>query len=438
MTTTTGARSTDGELGRVLLSLRGVQWVIGTKDDPYALLLRAVSDDPHELGDRIREHGPLYRSSAEVWVTARHDVGAAALRDPRLTQCPPEPEPVSEAPAGDGTLEADPMPWDVPALHDALPLRDAFLYLPSADHERLRGLVDGTRPERYAGEAETTTRRVVRRLGGAFDLVTDAIRPAVTAAAAALLGVPAGDRERFTTLCAGAAPALDATLCPPRLTTARELITSISGIHTLLGASVEAHRAAPPACLTGDLLRASDGGTGEPADVTTMSVLHAVSGVETTACLVGNAMAALLDHPEEADRLREDPGRTGAVIEETLRYAPPVRLQRLFAVEELELAGQSVAAGDQVVVAVEATGRDPEVFAEPERFRPGRESGGASLALAPGTVAGPVASVVRSQAAAVVRVLVTELPALRRAGITYRRLRSPVTGSALRLPVTTG
>lgn len=60
MTAATTQNLTDSELGRVLLTLRGLHWIIGTKGDPYALLLRAVGDDPHRLGQRARDRGKLW------------------------------------------------------------------------------------------------------------------------------------------------------------------------------------------------------------------------------------------------------------------------------------------------------------------------------------------------------------------------------------------
>lgn len=110
MTAATTQNLTDSELGRVLLTLRGLQWIIGTKGDPYALLLRAVGDDPHRLGQQARDRGKLRWSSAEAWVAAEHRLAGALLDDIRLSPRRP-PEGTGGEPAG------QPMPWDVPPLH---------------------------------------------------------------------------------------------------------------------------------------------------------------------------------------------------------------------------------------------------------------------------------------------------------------------------------
>ncbi|MGS2642387.1 P450-derived glycosyltransferase activator [Streptosporangium sp. LJ11] len=384
---------TDSELSDDLLTLRGVQWIMGTKDDPYALLLRAASDDPHELGRRIRERGALYWSHAGVWVTADHELGRAVLLDPRLSPRPPQD---AEEETGE---EAEPMPWDFPTLRKVLPLHDAFVNMDRADYDRLA-------PVRLQ-EPEITRlhEESVRRLDGEFDLLTGYALETAARGAALLLGLPPDRHEHFADLCARSAGLLDATMCPPQLGTARTLATAVSEIRDLF---------------TGDALP--------------VGVLTAAVGVEITANLVCNALAVLLDHPEQWKTLCADPGLAPAAIEETLRYAPPVRLRNLFAQEDVELAGQRVEAGQEVVIAVEAANRDPRAHAAPDRFDLGRRP-------APVLFEGPqidlVAPMARLQATAALRALATELPEIRRTGPVLRRLRSPVTGGVLEFPVST-
>ncbi|MFL4953388.1 P450-derived glycosyltransferase activator, partial [Streptomyces sp. MMS24-I31] len=223
---------TDSELGRELMTVRGFQWIYGVKDDPYALLLRAEDDDPQVLYRQIRERGPLYSSSAKAWVTADPETAAQALADPRLgvpRHCPAAPA------DGEG-----PMPWDIPSLDDVLPLDDAYMSLGREDYNRLRRLagaaVDARSADLYAPASERICRQALDRLGsepGPHDLVPAYARSTATAFTAALLGLPPTEHDRFAELSAGAAPLLDATLCPPRLPTARLLITSLAGISAM-------------------------------------------------------------------------------------------------------------------------------------------------------------------------------------------------------------
>lgn len=425
------ASMTESELGRVLLTHRGVQWIIGTKDDPYALLLRAADDDPHRLGELIRERGPLYWSSAEAWVTARHEVAVAALDDPRLSFRHPD----ADAPAPDDEGEQrEPMPWEVPALREILPFDEMFLTAGQADCERVRELLEpllGAKAlERWRPVADGALRGALAAAGTEFDLRADVADVFAADLMREILGVPEEDRDRFAALCRGAAGALDAMVCSPHLRTAHELITSVGGMRSLLTDLIERRREKPGDDLVSALLAAM------PEDeVRSVCMLLALVGSELTATVFCDAVAALLDHPEVWRSLCENPGLAPAVVEETLRYAPPVRLVPLYAREDLELAGTAVPAGSQVVVALEAAVRDPAVHQEPAAFDPARERSGRQLVFSEGLPTSLLAPLVRFQTESGLRLLSAEAPGVRRTGPVLRRLRSGVTGAVLELPV---
>ncbi|MGW6616786.1 cytochrome P450 family protein [Streptomyces erythrochromogenes] len=421
----------ESELGRVLLTHRGVQWIIGTKDDPYALLVRAAGDDPHRLGELIRERGPLYRSSAEAWVTAHHEVAAAALADPRLSVRHPD----ADAPAvEDEGEQREPMPWEVPALREILPFGEAFLTAGRADCERVRDLLEpllGAKAlERRRPAAEQALRRALAGAGSGLDLRTEVADPFAAGIVRELLGVPEEDHDRFAALCRGAAGLLDATVCSPHLRTARELIASVEGMRALLTDLIALRRERPGDDLVSALLAAT-----HEDEVRSVCTLLALVGTELSATLFCNAVAELLDRPAQWRALCQDPGLAPAVVEETLRHAPPVRLVPLYALEDLDLAGTPVPAGGQVVVAVEAAGRDSAVHAEPAAFDPARERAGEPLVFAEGLPTSLPAPTARFLAEAGLRALAAEAPGLRPAGPVLRRLRSGVTGAVIELPV---
>ncbi|NLU80868.1 P450-derived glycosyltransferase activator [Micromonospora sp. HNM0581] len=410
------ATSTDDALGSTLMTLRGFQWVYGARQDPYALLLRAESDDPHELGRRVRANGALTWSSAEAWVTATHALAVRLLRDERLGLR--KPPPTDSAPS-----------WAMPTLDDVLPLDDVGLQLDRTDCERFGRSVAAAlaAPRLRKAHTEITVRidRLAAGLNGAFDLTSDYAVSVATMATSVLLGVPAAHQEEFARLCAGAATALDATLCPPRLDTARLLLDSIAGLRELLvslptGAGDD---------LLGELTRT------EPDSVLPVALLHCAVGADLTATLVANTMSVLLAEPGRWTAVATEPGLAAAAVRETLRFAPPVRLQRLVARTDLDLDGTAVTAGSEVVVLLEAANRDPAAFADPDHFDPGREPAAEILWAHPAMPAGVVAETVRRHATVAVSALAAHLPTLRAAGEGYRRLRSPVTGSPLSRPV---
>jgi cytochrome P450 len=103
-----------------------------------------------------------------------------------------------------------------------------------------------------------------------------------------------------------------------------------------------------------------------------MFLLLVVAGNETTRQAIASGLLALMEHPEQWARLRDDPGLVPTAVDEIMRWATPVLHFRRTATCDLELRGQTVRAGDKVVVWYVSANRDEDVFAEPFRFDVGR------------------------------------------------------------------
>jgi cytochrome P450 len=97
-------------------------------------------------------------------------------------------------------------------------------------------------------------------------------------------------------------------------------------------------------------------------------ILLYVAGHETTVNLIGNGLLALLRHPAEWRRLREDPALLPGAIEELLRYDGPVQRVGRIAASDAEVGGVGIPAGSLVVGLLGAANRDPAQFAEPDRL----------------------------------------------------------------------
>ncbi len=101
-------------------------------------------------------------------------------------------------------------------------------------------------------------------------------------------------------------------------------------------------------------------------------ILLFAAGFETTTNLIGNGLLALLDHPDQLQRLRDDRGLLGTAVEELLRWDSPVQVDGRMAFEDLDVHGVEVREGEQVVTLLGAANRDPRAFDDPERFDVGR------------------------------------------------------------------
>ena len=93
-----------------------------------------------------------------------------------------------------------------------------------------------------------------------------------------------------------------------------------------------------------------------------------VGGNLTTTDLIGNGVRLLLTHPEELAKLRAEPGLVNAVVEEVLRYEPPVDITGRLASGPMEVAGCPLTAGQSMMLMLRAANRDPAVFEDPHRF----------------------------------------------------------------------
>ena len=98
-----------------------------------------------------------------------------------------------------------------------------------------------------------------------------------------------------------------------------------------------------------------------------------VAGNETTRNLIGNGSLALLQNPDELQRLRDNPELLRGAVDELLRFTNPVQLDARVAREPVELRGKRIKPGQKVILSLGAANRDPEVFADPDRLDVGRE-----------------------------------------------------------------
>ena len=159
-----------------------------------------------------------------------------------------------------------------------------------------------------------------------------------------------------------------------------------------------------------------------------------VAGNETTRNLINHSMLALIDHPDQAQRLRDDPSLWDTGVEEMLRWGSSIHNFRRTATRDTEIRGVPIAQGDKVVMYYAAANRDEEVFADPHTFDVGRTPnehvafGGGGVHYCLGT------SLARAEIKATMRQLVERLPDLELAG-PVRRLHSDFVNGIKTMPV---
>ncbi|MET9611821.1 cytochrome P450 [Kitasatospora indigofera] len=149
------------------------------------------------------------------------------------------------------------------------------------------------------------------------------------------------------------------------------------------------------------------------ADVTVrrMAMFSLMAGLETTAALLASSVRLLAQHPEQARLLRSHPEHTSALVDEALRFDPPVQVISRVAPRDMTLAGVRIAAGQVAYLLIGAAQHDPTVHERPDIFdvrRPGRRH----LAFGAGAHYCIGAGLARTMAIQFVEALLRRLPSL--------------------------
>jgi P450-derived glycosyltransferase activator len=397
----------------------GVVWAGFLQRDPMALLqLRPGRVDPYAVYGRLREGGPLTPTRRDGWVSTSHRVCDSVLRDRRFGVRPEDEGQGAEA--------------DAPNM--------SFLGLNPPDHTRLRKLATpGFGPRAvagYTGRIERTTADLLdaASAAGRFDLVSGFAAPLPIAVITDLLGIPDSDSTDFARHGMILGGALDGIRS---LRHAGQLQASSDEVVHLFEHLFELRRREPRDDIVSRLV-AAEGDQIEPAEMLAMCVLLLVAGFETTVNLISNAVLALLGHPEQWQALCADPeGLAPRVVEETLRWDPPVQRTDRVALQSLELEGKAVRKGQRVDILIGAANRDPEAYERPDTFDIMREAGPGHLAFSGGIHYCIGQSLARLEAAVALRMLAERMPGLARDGSVQRR-NSTIIRGPLRVPVTAG
>ncbi|RSS81245.1 cytochrome P450 [Streptomyces sp. WAC06614] len=284
--------------------------------------------------------------------------------------------PEAGADGGDGTDGAGMLP-------------PAFLRLDPPDHDRLRRITNRPfgpphsphRIEDLRGELLTVVDGLIDGIArdgdpGNIDLVGAFAYPFPVTVICRVLGVPREDEARFhawaDVLAASLDPDPDAPDPRARLRASHDARLALGGY---LAELIEERRRHPGDDMISQLA-AGDGpdGTMSTMELLATTALLLVAGHETTVNLITNGMLTLLRHPWALDRLRQDPAFAVPLVEELLRYEPPVQLlpQRT-PLTDIEVHGTVVPRGSSMWLVLAAGNRDPEQFADPDRFDPDRK-----------------------------------------------------------------
>jgi cytochrome P450 len=317
----------------------------------------AFKANPHPFYARLREEEPVWRTTLPdkrtAWLVTRYEDVAAVLKDDNF----------AKDPRGAQEQRAE-GPW-VPGF--LKPLEQNMLDLDDPDHKRLRTLVSKAFTprliERLRGRIEAICQELLGAMErrGRAELVRDYALPLPATVIAELLGVPAGDHRKFhrwSNRIVSVSSGRDVWQALP----------AALAFVRYLRKMAERRRVSPGEDLMSSLVQAEEAGDKLSQDeLLAMSFLLLVAGHETTVNLIASGTLALVQHPDQLEKLKSDPLLIKPAVEELLRYTSPVEIStERYARQDLEVSGTEVPRGELVLGVLGSANRDERYFDEPD------------------------------------------------------------------------
>jgi cytochrome P450 len=324
--------------------------------------------DPYPVYRQLRESGPILMPESNLVVFAGFDDCDEVLRHPASCS---------------DRLKSTVTQRAVAAGQEARPFgTPGFLFLDPPDHTRLRKLVSKAFSPKVVRALESDITGLVDGLldqvaaAGHMEVIADLAYPLPVAVICRLLGVPIEDEAQFSWASALLAQGLDPFIAfTGQPQGVEERMKAGLWLRGYLRDLLRQRRADPGEDLMSGLIAVEEAGDqlSEEEIVATCNLLL-IAGHETTVNLIANGVLAMLRHPEHWSALSQDADRASVIVEETLRWDPPVQLVGRIAGEDMSIGEARIPQGDSMMLLLAAAHRDPAVTERPDEFDPTRDS----------------------------------------------------------------
>lgn len=333
------------------------------------LLDPANRADPYRLLAQFRDLGPLHVPESELVVFSAYRDCDDVLRHPSVSSDSMNST-VTKRQLEAGVTQPRQFPT-------------GFLFLDPPDHTRLRKLVSKAFAPKVVTALQPEISALVDGLldpiadKGAFNVVDDFAHPLPVSVICRLLGVPLDDESKFSHASGVLAQSLDpfSTITGVPAEVVAERQQAGAWLREYFHALIDRRRAQPGDDLLSGLIAVEESGDQlTEEEIVSTCILLLIAGHETTVNLIGNAVLATLHNPVHWTALAADPGRAPLIVEETLRYDPPVQLVGRVAAADMTIGGVDVPAGGIMMLLLAAAQRDPAEFDRPDTFNPDRRA----------------------------------------------------------------
>ncbi|HEY2080897.1 MAG TPA: cytochrome P450 [Streptosporangiaceae bacterium] len=321
--------------------------------------------NPYPLYAELRRT-PVSRADDGSYVVSTYREIVALLHDPRVSSD------LRNRPDYPGTDE-----------NTVTGLPPFFIALDPPEHDRIRRLLTRHFGPPHDPDRITSMMPDMAEIVGSLidkladrneaDLVGEVAYPFPVAVICQLLGVPLEDQPRFRAWADAIISAIDPTTGDfPTRQRRREEVNAELGAY--FGELADADRDRHGRDMLSELVT-DDGPEGRLSreELMTNMALLLIAGHETTVNIIANGMLTLLRYPEVLQRLRRRPELSARVVEELLRYEPPVQfLNNRTAIDDIDVAGTTIPKGAPIVLVLAAGSRDPGSVSHPDVFDPDR------------------------------------------------------------------
>ena len=247
-----------------------------------------------------------------------------------------------------------------------------LFFLNPPDHTRLRGLVskafssgalEGMRPQiqNIVDELITSIQE-----DEVMDIISDFACPLPASVTAIMLGMPTEERNQLIQWAHDLFRVFDQ---PLSLEVYKYLNQVALEFKEFLSRLIKEREKNPKQDLLSHLIAAKNQGKLNEEELMGFCAMLFSVGQETTENFIGNSMLALLRHPEQLQKLKQEPKIIVSAIEELLRYDSPVQLIARVATKNVQIGGKTIKAGDRVHLSLGAANRDPAEFVDPDRIQ---------------------------------------------------------------------
>ncbi|MEM9105435.1 MAG: cytochrome P450 [Pseudomonadota bacterium] len=312
----------------------------------------------------LRQKGPVHHNSDGSIILTRYDDLIAVYRNPKLW-------------SSDKKVDFGPKFGSSPLFEHHT---TSVVFIDPPDHTRIRKLFQHAFTRKALAALEP---RIERLIDTYLDELEDRSEMEIVSGfsfklpvevVCDMLGVPRDDRIMIRDWALSILGALEPVLSEEQFNAGCRAVEDFKAYLRELVAHRKAH---PQKVKPGEILTALAEAEEDGERLTEIELLHQCifllnAGHETSTNMISHGIHELLRHPDQAARLREDPALDEEAVEEILRYQAPIQINNRRALQETQISGVPVAAGTIVHLMIAGANRDPDQFADPDRFDVGR------------------------------------------------------------------